>query len=70
MNGVVVSPRLVIGDVLLGICIAVLFVGTMRGIWANRILRWRPLVLIGGMCYTIYLYHQYTYHFVGHWTHA
>jgi Predicted acyltransferases len=70
MNGVVVSPRLVIGDVLLALCIVMLFAGTMRGRWANRIARMRPLVLIGGMCYTIYLYHQFTYHLVGHWTSA
>ncbi|HSY49336.1 MAG TPA: acyltransferase [Thermoanaerobaculia bacterium] len=70
LNGVVVSARLLIGDVLLASCIAMLFVGAMRGVWASRILRMRPLVLIGGMCYTIYLYHQLTYHLLGHWTAA
>jgi peptidoglycan/LPS O-acetylase OafA/YrhL len=70
MNGVVVSARLLIGDALLSLCIALLFVGTMRGGWANQIARMRPLVLIGGMCYTIYLYHQSVYHLLGHWTNA
>jgi len=34
-----------------------LFFGTLRGGWASRALRLRPFVLIGGMCYTIYLIH-------------
>lgn len=70
IGGVVVSPRLLIGEALLALCIAMLFLGAMRGEWANRILRMRPLVLIGGMCYTIYLYHQSLYHLLGHWTSA
>lgn len=70
LNAVIVSPRLLIGDVLLSICIAMLFAGAIRGEWASRIFRMRPLVLIGGMCYTIYLYHQLTYHLIGHWTSA
>jgi peptidoglycan/LPS O-acetylase OafA/YrhL len=69
-RGVRVSPRLPIGSLLLAVCIAMLFAGAMRGAWANRILRMRPLVLIGGMCYTIYLYHQSLYHLVGYWTGA
>jgi peptidoglycan/LPS O-acetylase OafA/YrhL len=68
LNGTIASPRLLIGDFLLALCTAMLFFGTMRGVWASRILRTRPLVLIGGMCYTIYLYHQLTYHIVGHLT--
>jgi peptidoglycan/LPS O-acetylase OafA/YrhL len=68
LPGAAVSPWLLIGDLLLALCTAMLFVGTMRGAWASRILRTRPLVLIGGMCYTIYLYHQLTYHIIGHWT--
>jgi peptidoglycan/LPS O-acetylase OafA/YrhL len=70
LGGLVVSYRLLIGNLLLALCVAMLFVGAMRGTWVNRILRIRPLVLIGGMCYTIYLYHQFTYHFLGHWTGA
>lgn len=68
--GGVVSFRLLIGDALLALCIAMLFVGAMRGEWANGIVRMRPLVLIGGMCYTIYLYHLLTFHLFGHWTAA
>jgi peptidoglycan/LPS O-acetylase OafA/YrhL len=70
LNGVLVSSRLLIGDLLLAICIAMLFTGAMLGDWANRVLRLRPLVLIGGMCYTIYLYHQSLYHLLGFWTNA
>ena len=70
LNTVVASPRLLTGDLLLAVCVAMLIVGVMRGRWANRALRWRPLVLIGGMCYTIYLYHQSIYHVLGHWTAA
>jgi peptidoglycan/LPS O-acetylase OafA/YrhL len=69
MKGVV-SPRLVIGNILLALCIALLFGGVMRGRWARRLLCLRPLVLIGGMCYTIYLYHQPLFHLLGHWSAA
>ncbi|MGH9420713.1 MAG: acyltransferase family protein, partial [Thermoanaerobaculia bacterium] len=68
LNGFVVSLKLLIGHALLALSIAMLFVGTLRGSWANRILRLRPVVLIGGMCYTIYLYHQSLYHLLGYWT--
>jgi peptidoglycan/LPS O-acetylase OafA/YrhL len=34
------------------------YVGAFRGPVLNRIVRFVPLVTIGGMCYTIYLYHM------------
>ncbi len=41
--------------------LAASFVGlcysALAGRWHSRIVSWPPLVVIGGMCYTIYLYH-------------
>ncbi len=37
--------------------ILVLFVGIFKGLILNRLLRLRPITLIGGMCYTLYLWH-------------
>ena len=68
LSGFMVSSWLLSGDVLLALCIAMLFVGVLRGTWANRTVRMRPFVLIGGMCYTIYLYHQSIFHLFSHWT--
>src|SRR5262245_1332060 len=40
----------------------VLYVAAFRGRLANRVFRLPWLVTIGGMCYTIYLYHQKIVH--------
>jgi peptidoglycan/LPS O-acetylase OafA/YrhL len=42
---------------LLPFLIMLLYAGFHLGRIANRIICWRWLVIIGGMCYTIYLYH-------------
>jgi peptidoglycan/LPS O-acetylase OafA/YrhL len=37
------------------------------GRWHSRMLSWPPLVVVGGMCYTIYLYHTYVMAAAGPW---
>ncbi len=39
----------------------------IAGRWHSRILSWPPLVVLGGMCYTIYLYHAYLMAAAGPW---
>jgi peptidoglycan/LPS O-acetylase OafA/YrhL len=41
------------------------YVGAFRGRLANRALRWPAVYLVGGMCYTIYLYHFFFLSIVG-----
>ena len=43
---------------LLPFLIMLLYSGFHLGRIANRLIRWRWFVIIGGMCYTIYLYHN------------
>lgn len=43
---------------LLPFLIMLLYAGFHLGRIANRLIRWRWFVIIGGMCYTIYLYHN------------
>ena len=43
---------------LLPFLIMLLYAGFHLGRIANRLVRWRWFVIIGGMCYTIYLYHN------------
>jgi peptidoglycan/LPS O-acetylase OafA/YrhL len=55
--------------------VAALFVGVFRGPWANRVLTNRWVTTIGGMCYTIYLFHYPLVSLVGKatrgvWLHA
>ncbi len=38
-------------------CIGVFLYGALAGSWLRRLLQWRWLTNIGGMCYTIYLIH-------------
>jgi len=47
------------GDLLflLPFLVMLLYAGVHLSRLTNRIIRWRWLVIIGGMCYTIYLYH-------------
>lgn len=42
---------------LLPFVVAGMYAGCCLGKIANRIITWRWIVIIGGMCYTIYLYH-------------
>lgn len=42
---------------LLPLVVAVMYAGCYLGKVANRIITWRWIVITGGMCYTIYLYH-------------
>jgi peptidoglycan/LPS O-acetylase OafA/YrhL len=42
--------------------------GVFRGVIFNAMLRFLPTVLIGGMCYSIYLYHFLFISLVGSWT--
>ncbi|HEY3378208.1 MAG TPA: acyltransferase [Armatimonadota bacterium] len=44
--------------VLVPLLILVAYMGAFRGVWANRIVTHPLLVVIGGMCYTLYLYHE------------
>ena len=44
------------------------YMGAFRGVVWNRIVRNRWLVVIGGMCYTTYLYHYYAISLLGRWT--
>jgi peptidoglycan/LPS O-acetylase OafA/YrhL len=58
--GVVATCGLAVS--LVGLCYS-----GMTGRWHARMLSWPPLVVIGGMCYTIYLYHAYVMAAVGPW---
>ena len=42
---------------LLSIGILLALLGSLGGRWSARVLGWAPVYLIGGMCYTLYLYH-------------
>jgi peptidoglycan/LPS O-acetylase OafA/YrhL len=42
---------------LVPIILLLMFLGVMRGRFANAILRARPITIIGGMCYSAYLWH-------------
>jgi peptidoglycan/LPS O-acetylase OafA/YrhL len=37
----------------------VAYVSAFRGVITRRVLRWPPIYIVGGMCYSIYLYHGY-----------
>ncbi len=42
-------------------CILLVGIGAFRGSWLSRLVQQRWLAAIGGMCYTIYLYHFFLY---------
>jgi peptidoglycan/LPS O-acetylase OafA/YrhL len=44
---------------------ALFIFGGLRGRYATRILGWWPIYIVGGMCYTIYLYHFFVISAVG-----
>jgi peptidoglycan/LPS O-acetylase OafA/YrhL len=45
--------------------IFIAYVTVFRGSRSRAIFRWRPIVIIGGMCYTIYLFHWMAYYALG-----
>lgn len=45
------------GELFLACAVFVAYLGAFRGSWSNRFFRIRGIYLIGGMCYSIYLYH-------------
>ena len=53
---------------LLPVCVLLCYVGVFRGRVFNCIFRNRWLVTIGGMCYTIYLYHFLIISVAGRWS--
>ncbi|HEY3377242.1 MAG TPA: acyltransferase [Armatimonadota bacterium] len=44
---------------LIPVLILCAYAGAFRGVWLNRVMCNRWLVTIGGMCYTIYLFHEW-----------
>ena len=44
---------------LLPVLLFIIFIGAFRGIWLRRLLSSKPIALIGGMCYSIYLWHLF-----------
>lgn len=50
---------------MLPICILLAILGSLGGRWSARILGCEPVYVIGGMCYTLYLYHFLTISAVG-----
>ena len=42
-------------------CLPIFFIligiAAFKGVWFNRLMQWRPVTTIGGMCYSIYLSH-------------
>ena len=40
------------------VAILLFFLLLFNGVWLRRLLSWKPVYLIGGMCYSIYLIHQ------------
>lgn len=57
-----------LGPWLLPVCALLCYIGAFRGRWFNRLFCNRWLVTIGGMCYTIYLYHFLIISLVGRFT--
>jgi len=57
-----------IGAMVACVAITFIFYGAFRGRLFNRILTNRWIVVIGGMCYTIYLYHYQLISFLGRLT--
>nr|WP_242467553.1 acyltransferase [Thiocapsa imhoffii] len=45
--------------------VLLILLGSLRGRWSSRVLSVAPVYLIGGMCYTLYLYHFYVISAVG-----
>ena len=64
---VYVTTREVLVPVLLPGLILLAYIGAFRGRLWNQIISNRWLATIGGMCYTIYLYHYFVISMVGRW---
>lgn len=62
------SQRLECGRALLPLFSGLLLMSAIRGTLTKRILSTRSLTIIGGMCYTIYLYHFYMVSALGRFT--
>lgn len=57
LTGLVVLSRFPDLSFSLPFVVALGYLGMFLGRSANAIIRFRPVVVVGGMCYTIYLYH-------------
>jgi peptidoglycan/LPS O-acetylase OafA/YrhL len=57
LTGLVVLSRFPDLSYSLPFVVALGYLGMFLGRSANAIIRFRPVVVVGGMCYTIYLYH-------------
>src|SRR5262249_14901650 len=51
-----------------GLIVLVAYIAAFRGPYMRQFFRWTPIVIIGGMCYTIYLYHWMGYFVFGRLT--
>lgn len=45
------------GRLLMPVGVLIAYACAFKGIWWRKLFSWAPLYLIGGMCYTLYLYH-------------
>lgn len=52
-----VTTSHLVASILLPWCVLVLYSSAFAGRWLPMIFRWTPIATIGGMCYSIYLYH-------------
>src|SRR5262249_26776384 len=57
LTGLVILSRFPDLSYTLPFVMALGYLGLFLGKSANTIIRFRPIVVVGGMCYTIYLYH-------------
>lgn len=53
---------------LLPVCFAIIFKASFHGALTRTLLTNRWITIIGGMCYTVYLYHHFIISFVGRYT--
>lgn len=53
------SQRMEFGRALLPVFSCLMLISAMRGPRTNRLISTRGITLVGGMCYTVYLYHFY-----------
>ncbi|MBL9166693.1 MAG: acyltransferase [Verrucomicrobiales bacterium] len=67
MGIILVQVHDVMKPVLLPLFVLLAFSGAFLGVYTNRLLCNRWVVTVGGMCYTIYLYHYLILSFVGRW---
>ena len=53
---------------LLPVLTFIAYIAAFRGVLTHKLLTQTSIVIVGGMCYTIYLYHFYVISFVGRYT--